>query len=108
MSKNDKTAAGTHAFSIGQTVRMKTRSSVCAPETFEIIRRLPLEGTVPKYRVKSFIEQHERVIAQDLIEAVESSPSEADDRLVQHTFKDFITINTSTRAKNQRGPWARK
>ena len=108
MPKDSKTAAATHSFSIGQTVCMKTRSGVGAPEMFEIKRRLPLEGTIPKYRIKSFREQHERVVGQDLIEAIESSPSDADDRLVQHTFKNFVTINSSNGSKSQRGSWARK
>ena len=108
MSKNDKTAAGIHAFSIGQTVRMKTRSDVGSPEMFKITRRLPLEGTAPNYRIKSFTEEHERVISQDLIEAVESSESDADDQLVQHTFRDITAIRTSTRVRNQRGTWVRK
>ncbi len=108
MPKDSKTAAATHSFSIGQTVCMKTRSGVGAPEMFEITRRLPLEGKIPMYRIKSFREQHERVIGQDLIEAIGSSPSDEGDRLVQHTFKDFVTINTSNRAKSQRGSWARK
>ena len=108
MPTNSKTAAVTRAFSIGQTVRMKLPLGIGTSETYKITRKLPMEGIIPKYRMKSFSEQYERVIAEDLIEIIDSSPSDLDDRLAQHTFRDMITIKTSKGAKNRRFPWVRK
>ena len=62
---SDKQATG-HRFKVGQTVK-------CSPsmfekrvpgETFKIIRQLPIEGASIPYRIKSMVDDQERVVEE--------------------------------------------
>jgi len=63
-----------HRFSVGQSVRMYNRFG--APNTndlvFTVIGRMPEKDKSPQYRIRCEGERHERVVTEDMLQAVES------------------------------------
>jgi hypothetical protein len=53
-----------HAFQIGQMVDYKPRTRLidAVPGRYEITRRMPFESGEFRYRIKSSIESHERMV----------------------------------------------
>jgi len=64
-----------HQFRVGQTVRLKRSAAMSqrVPEIFEVTMMLPPMENLPQYRIRSDAENHERVVTQDSIEAVEGA-----------------------------------
>ncbi len=64
--------ATVHQFSVGQIVRIKSRSGGFpkADAVFRITGTLPTQDNFPQYRVRSDGESHERVAAEDALELV--------------------------------------
>ena len=61
-----------HRFHVGQTVSLRPSAVArnAAAGAYEIRAILPEEGGQPRYRIKSLIEPHERVVSeQELSEA---------------------------------------
>ena len=67
-----------------------------------------MEGTDPEYRIKSRNEEHERVVSQNLIEAIDLLKVELDNPPVRSAFRDISAVKGGKRAKNPSGPWSRK
>ncbi|KAA3447822.1 hypothetical protein C7I87_24855 [Mesorhizobium sp. SARCC-RB16n] len=63
-----------HLFSVGQTVRMKSRTGLRekTTELFEIKSTLPVKDGSPQYRIRSDQETHERVTTEDNLEAADT------------------------------------
>ena len=66
--------APSHRFTLGQTVRMKSRAglSMRAAETFRVTATLPSRDGSAQYRIRADEETHERVAAEDNLEEVEA------------------------------------
>jgi hypothetical protein len=70
----------THRFAIGQPVRMRaswTRTP-SPSETFRVVATLPERDNFPQYRIRNDEERHERVITEDMLEAIEAPASLAE------------------------------
>ncbi len=65
-----------HQFSVGQIVRMRSRSGVFpkTDEVFRITRTLPARDNLLQYRLRSDAENYERVATEDNLELVGSEP----------------------------------
>ena len=61
-----------HQFSIGQIVRIRSKSGVFpkTDDVFRITRMLPIQDNFPQYRLRSDGESYERVAAEDALELV--------------------------------------
>ena len=64
--------AAVHRYSVGQIVRMKSRSGVFpkTDEVFRITRTLPARDNLLQYRLRSDGENYERVATEDNLELV--------------------------------------
>jgi hypothetical protein len=64
--------AAVHRFSVGQIVRMRSRSGVFpkTDEVFRITRTLPARDNMLQYRLRSDGENYERVASEDNLELV--------------------------------------
>ena len=62
-----------HRFTIGQSVRIKAwgGSKVKSAATFRIVATLPASGGSLQYRMRSDDEKHERIAAEDNLEAAD-------------------------------------
>lgn len=69
-----RTDTPAHFFSIGQTVRMKSRTGLAqkAAELFQIKSKLPVKDGSPQYRIRSDQETYERVTTEDNLEAADN------------------------------------
>lgn len=61
-----------HQYSIGQAVRMANRPGAIRTDGFDftITGKMPAEGRKPQYRIRSDEERYERVVTEDMIEAM--------------------------------------
>jgi hypothetical protein len=61
-----------HAFAVGQTVELWTRSrrNNAARGQYLVTRQMPYEGGEHQYRIKSTLEDHERVAKQSELRAI--------------------------------------
>jgi hypothetical protein len=77
-----------HLFAVGQTVRLRNGFAhrLQASGVFRITRTLPPHGEFPQYQIRSDDERHERLAAQNELEAVTSSAHNRDAALVERTF----------------------
>ncbi|WP_047458199.1 hypothetical protein [Rhizobium rhizogenes] len=78
----------THIFAIGQVVWIKKAPGTAAPKfrsTYRITATLPLRGFALQYRIRNDDEPHERVMAEDQLEAVLAS-SGGGTTLMEKTF----------------------
>ncbi|CCV08794.1 conserved hypothetical protein [Mesorhizobium metallidurans STM 2683] len=68
--RNDTPA---HLFTVGQTVRMKSRTGLVQKtvELFQIKSKLPVKDGSPQYRIRSDQETHERVTTEDNLEVAD-------------------------------------
>jgi hypothetical protein len=64
--------AAVHRFSVGQIVRMRSRSGVFpkTDEIFRITRTLPARDNLLQYRLRNDGENYERVATEDILELV--------------------------------------
>lgn len=64
----------THRFAIGQMVRIKSGVGMAVKdaETFHVKATLPAKDGSPQYRIRSGLENHERVTTEDNLEEVEA------------------------------------
>ncbi len=64
-----------HRFSIGQTVRLSRdfHYRQVAKGEYEVVRQLPDERGEYQYRIKSTIENYERVVDESDLDAVDAS-----------------------------------
>lgn len=69
-----RTDTPSHIFTIGQTVRMKSRIGLVkkTAELFQIKSRLPVKDGSPQYRIRSEQETYERVTTEDNLEPVDN------------------------------------
>lgn len=79
-SRPRRSKAAEPLFVVGQAVRLKGEFGRLAlsGSVYHITRTLPATGGVPQYRIHSHSEGHERVMPQDNLEPVLSSPSRTD------------------------------
>lgn len=55
-----------HKYKVGQTVDLiPSVSRLAANGRYQIVSLRPSEGEIPRYRIKSMRELHERVVAED-------------------------------------------
>lgn len=74
-----------HLFTVGQTVR--PRSGFRGPfGLYRVTGALPPMGNSPQYRIRSDVELHERVAAQDSLEPVCLSAANENAGLIEKTF----------------------
>lgn len=68
-----------HRFSIGQTVRLNREFHYrqVAKGDYEVVRQLPDEHGEYQYRIKSTHENHERVVNESELDALETVEPEA-------------------------------
>ncbi len=61
-----------HRFSIGQSVRMPNRLGTLKTNDllFTVTARMPAKDRSPQYRIRSEEERHERVVTEDMLEAI--------------------------------------
>lgn len=61
-----------HRFAVGQKVRVPDRSWAMrtADLIFTVIGKMPEKDRSPQYRIRSDDERHERVVTEDMIEAI--------------------------------------
>jgi hypothetical protein len=61
-----------HRFSIGQSVRMPNRLGTLRTDDlrFTVTGKMPAKDRSPQYRIRSEEERHERVVTEDMLEAV--------------------------------------
>lgn len=64
--------AAAHRFSIGQTVRLKSRVglSLKTAEFYRVTGMLPARDNFPQYRIRNDDERHERIATEDSLEPV--------------------------------------
>lgn len=69
-----RTDTPAHIFTVGQTVRMKSRTGLAqkTAELFQIKSRLPVKDGSPQYRIRSELETYERVTTEDNLEPVDN------------------------------------
>lgn len=81
------TVTGSHAFAIGQAVRVK-RSYMFRPSTgvYYVTATAPTENGQPRYRVRNDGENHERIVAQDSLEPAvqEGTGKPIQRRIIRH------------------------
>jgi hypothetical protein len=66
-----------HFFAVGQKVRLKTsRTQPGSKDVYTITAVLPVLGTLPKYRIRSETERHERVTTEDQLVTIPQEPGE--------------------------------
>ncbi|QKV17504.1 hypothetical protein [Oricola thermophila] len=65
----------THRFSVGDLVCYRSRTLMKMPDSFEVSAVLPPREGIVQYRIKSEHEAYERVVGEDDIEPVHSSPA---------------------------------
>ncbi len=82
-TRNPSLEGAVHQYSVGQIVRMRSRSGVFpkTDEVFRITRTLPARDNLLQYRLRSDGENYERVATEDNLELVgsESVPEGAAD-----------------------------
>lgn len=63
-----------HRFSVGQSVRMPNRLGTLKTGDllFTVTGRMPARDRSPQYRIRSEEERHERVVTEDMLEAIAS------------------------------------
>ena len=84
----DRRELGTHAFAIGQPVRLRDGIGRLMPPgaLYRITGTLPSNGGLPQYRIRNHDERHERVVAENALQLAES-PANADAAtLIERTF----------------------
>lgn len=61
-----------HRFSVGQPVRLPNRLGMLKTNdmVFTVTGKMPAKGNSPQYRIRSEEERHERVVTEDMLEAV--------------------------------------
>lgn len=61
-----------HRFSIGQPVRMPNRPGALKTNglVFNVTGKMPAKDRSPQYRIRCEDERHERVVTEDMIEAI--------------------------------------
>jgi hypothetical protein len=61
-----------HRFSIGQSVRMPNRLGTLKTDDllFTVTGKMPAKDRSPQYRIRSEEERHERVVTEDMLEAI--------------------------------------
>jgi hypothetical protein len=62
-----------HRFSIGQSVRLPNRLGMLKTNdlVFTVTGKMPAKDRSPQYRIRSEEERHERVVTEDMLEAVQ-------------------------------------
>ena len=92
----------THQFSVGQSVRMRSRSGVFpkTDEIFRITRTLPARDNLLQYRLRSESENHERVATEDNLELVGSEP--VAEREADPSWTGWTSTEASATAKGAR------
>ena len=73
----DEYKMSTHRFTIGQSVRLKSRFGLSpdTAETYRITGILPARDNSPQYRVRNDEERYERMTTEDSLEEVEAAPA---------------------------------
>lgn len=61
-----------HRFSIGQSVRMPNRLGMVKTDDllFTVAGKMPARDRSPQYRIRSEEERHDRVVTEDMLEAI--------------------------------------
>jgi hypothetical protein len=61
-----------HRFSIGQSVRMPNRLGTLKTDDllFTVTGTMPARDRSPQYRIRSDEERHERVVTEDMLQAI--------------------------------------
>ena len=61
-----------HRFSIGQSVRMPNRFGTVKTDDllFTVTGKMPAKDRSPQYRIRSEEERHERVVTEDMLQAI--------------------------------------
>ena len=61
-----------HRFSIGQSVRMANRLGTVKTDElfFTVTGKMPEKDSSPQYRIRSDEERHERVVSEDMLQAI--------------------------------------
>jgi hypothetical protein len=61
-----------HRFSIGQSVRLPNRLGMLKTNelVFTVTAKMPAKDRSPQYRIRSEEERHERVVTEDMLQAV--------------------------------------
>lgn len=79
-TRNPSLEAEVHRFSVGQIVRIRSRSGVFpkTDEVFRITRTLPARDNLLQYRLRSDGENYERVATEDNLELVGDEPVAGD------------------------------
>ena len=61
-----------HRFSVGQPVRLPNRLGMLKTDelVFTVTGKMPAKDRSPQYRIRSDEERHERVVTEDMLQAV--------------------------------------
>jgi hypothetical protein len=96
------TESATHMFSVGQIVRMRSRSGVFlkTDEIFRVTRTLPARDNLLQYRLRSESENYERVATEDNLELVGSGP--VVERAADPSWAGWTSTEASATAKGGR------
>lgn len=83
-ARTPRRETATHAFAVGQSVRLKGGFGRVPTEIYQITATLPPRGNTLQYRIRNDEERHERVTTEDDLEAV--SKSQSGSSLIERTF----------------------
>ena len=99
--------AAVHRFTVGQMVRMRSRSGVFpkTDEVFRITRTLPARDNLLQYRLRSEGENYERVATEDSLELV--GAESAAEGTAATSWTGWTTDDASTAAAKSARPPAR-
>jgi hypothetical protein len=83
----DRRELATHAFVIGQPVRLRDGIGRLVPPgaLYRITGTLPSNGGSPQYRIRNDDERHERVAAENALQLA-GPPANDDTTLIERTF----------------------
>lgn len=86
-SSERRPGGSTHAFAVGQSVRLKGGfGRPRLPEIYLITATLPARGDQPQYRIRCEGERYERVATQDHLEAASIVAAGENASLIERTF----------------------
>lgn len=84
--RSARTDSSPHLFAVGQAVRLRKSFAHRPAGVFRITRTLPPQGEFPQYHIRSDDERHERLAAQNELEALTGSAQAEGAALVERTF----------------------
>ncbi len=96
--------AAIHQFSVGQIVRMRSRSGVFPKtvELFRITRTLPARDNLPQYRLRGDGENYERVATEDNLELVGAETVAREEEGAASSWTGWASEGSTARLKGAR------